>query len=56
MKWLILLKNQKCLYCACSGNALLTVVISTNETNFQIFLSLLLHKNSNAILKQKVPI
>lgn len=34
MKWLILLKNGKLLYCAYSGNVLVTVVISTNETNF----------------------
>lgn len=49
------LKNKKWLYYAYSGNILVTVVISTKETNFQIILSLLSDKNSNVLQQHKVP-
>lgn len=49
------LKNEKLLYYAYSGNVLVTVVISTKETNFQMILSLLSDKNSTVFQKHKVP-
>lgn len=45
------MKNY-CIVPTC-GNVLVTVVISTNETNFQMILSLLSDKNSSA--SQKSP-
>lgn len=47
------MKND-CIVPTC-GNVLVTVVISTNETNFQLILSLLSDKNNSALQKHEVP-
>lgn len=54
MKCLILSENEKWLYYAYSGNVLVTVVISTKETNFQMILSITIRQNSSVLQKHKV--